>query len=173
LVKNSFGPEKWKKEHSHQFFVDSSIITMHSPEIEFNDSIQSLDLSKYKLRIIGKVNLTSHQGDIDLITSKGPKGSYEETNRITLTNNTQVGFFKRLSSKTNYSKYGHRILCSGMFYRDYYLYEKDITRKIPTFYNANSVFNGWRDTSFDTSYIGMMGIQIYPFQCSGSLLPVQ
>jgi hypothetical protein len=133
---------------------------MHSPEIEFNDNIQNLDLSKYKLRIVGKVNLTSHHGDIDLITSKGPKGSYTEKGKETLTNNTQVGFFKRLNSKTNYSKYGHRILCSGMFYRDFYLYDSDTEVYIPHFSYSNDKwsYDSWENTKLSESYIGIMGV---------------
>ena len=47
---------------------------MHSPEFEFDDSFKTLDLDSYKFRIIGFVPLTSHQGDIDVITSKGALG---------------------------------------------------------------------------------------------------
>ena len=113
------------KEHSHQFFVDNSIITMHSPEIEFNDSLNSVDLKKYKLRIIGYLPLTSNQGDIDIITSTSGSGfnNNADTNGgfIPFDGSGQqlyTGFFKKIRSSKNYSKNGHKVLCSGFFYRD-------------------------------------------------------
>lgn len=41
-----------------QFFVDSSIITMDSPDIEFNEEVVNQSMEGWKLRIVGAVPLT-------------------------------------------------------------------------------------------------------------------
>ena len=51
------------------FGVDQSIVTMHSPEIEFDDSFEHLDYSKIYCRLIGITNLTANLGILDLSTS--------------------------------------------------------------------------------------------------------
>lgn len=178
---NSIGPviEKnkditsWVNFNSAQFFVDASIVTMHSPEIEFNESIKTLDLNNYKFRIVGTVPLTSFQGDIDVITKTGPKGLYDDgTGFSVLTGSAgydYTGFYKKLTSKANYSKLGNRILCSGVFYRDAYNYTSDDYRF--TIYKTNSDFTKYLLSSvfISNKYTSIMGYHIHPFQASGSI----
>lgn len=52
------------------FFVDENLLTMHSPDIEFDDSIYYIDeYSNYKLHILGFVQLGAIIGDINIETS--------------------------------------------------------------------------------------------------------
>lgn len=39
---------------------------MHSPDIEFDDNIDNVDLSDAKIRIIGYVPVHANSGDIDI-----------------------------------------------------------------------------------------------------------
>lgn len=59
----------YSKLPNHEFFVDTSVVTFHSPDIEFNsnlDSIPDLDL-----RIIGYIPITASKSDNSLTTSTG------------------------------------------------------------------------------------------------------
>lgn len=52
------------------FFVDANLVTMHSPEIEFDSSIQNLVLDdSLELKVLGDVQLGASIGDIDIQTS--------------------------------------------------------------------------------------------------------
>lgn len=99
-------------ELTNIYAVDRQTVTFHSPDIEFDDSLNSIDLSMYKCREIGKVQFTSNSGDIDIMTSTPTIG------------NTSAGFYhKALQSLNNYS---HRRLCAGLFYWDYIVDDDDI-----------------------------------------------
>lgn len=55
---------------SSYFFVDANLVTMHSPEIEFDPSIQNLVLDdSLELKVLGDVQLGASIGDIDIQTS--------------------------------------------------------------------------------------------------------
>ena len=56
------------------FAVDQSIVTMHSPEIEFDSQFAYLTDSNWKLNIIGAVELASNIGDINIQTSTNKMG---------------------------------------------------------------------------------------------------
>lgn len=52
------------------FYVDSNLVTMHSPDIEFDTSIQNIVWDdNLELKVLGSVSLGSIVGDIDIITS--------------------------------------------------------------------------------------------------------
>lgn len=97
------------------YAVDQSIVTMHSPDIEFDDIIKSnkIDLTKYKMRIIGLVPLTSSQGDIQIITDTlGHVKKHPSMSLSTDTNITNPIYYPNISA-LNISKYGGRILGAG------------------------------------------------------------
>ena len=75
-----------------QFFINSSILTFHSPEIEFDESIRTLDWSNVKLRVVGNARQTS-------ITNK----VYLEARNIAEDYNGLKGTgFNNLTRTTNY-----------------------------------------------------------------------
>lgn len=51
------------------FYVDQSILTMHSPDIEWDDSFSSFDYSLYQLKIIGAIPFDKVVSAIDIQTS--------------------------------------------------------------------------------------------------------
>lgn len=57
------------KNDIQNFYIDSNIVTLNSPDIEFNDNIINYDFTNTKLRIVGYVSLGSVYGDINLDTS--------------------------------------------------------------------------------------------------------
>lgn len=48
------------------YFVDQHIVTLHSPDIEFDNNIPNQDLSKCKLRIVGYTPITSSNSHYDI-----------------------------------------------------------------------------------------------------------
>jgi len=58
------------------FGVDRSILTMHSPDVEFDPNITDTSYSGWKLRLIGRAPLISNASDIDIQTDTPTKESY-------------------------------------------------------------------------------------------------
>ena len=48
------------KESNTQFFVDQSIVTLNSPDIEFDTEVQSYGVEGLKLRIVGAIPITAN-----------------------------------------------------------------------------------------------------------------
>ena len=69
-------------KYSDLFFIDQSIVTLNSPEIDFDISMQTIEDSSLKLRIVGCVPITATIGDMDIITST-PQLNYYNTQKIT------------------------------------------------------------------------------------------
>ena len=109
----------WVQDNSENYYVDQSILTLHSPDIEFDESVQTMDISNLKLRIVGMVPLTSSISDIDIQTSTPP---------LALTTSVAPGFYKKtftinnnFSTSNSYlgdSHFGWRGLVSGIFWLD-------------------------------------------------------
>lgn len=59
------GTNVWKTMYG----VDQSILTMHSPEIEFDDSFKSLEYTNFKLRLVGIANMGAQVYACDIQTS--------------------------------------------------------------------------------------------------------
>lgn len=92
--------------HAEYFFVDQNILTLHSPDIEFDEGVQNLDSSGLKLRIVGVVPITANASDIDIQTS-------------TPANDTsKMGFYKETIGSENNSYHGLKNLISGAFWFD-------------------------------------------------------
>ena len=92
--------------NAESFFIDQSIVTFHSPDVEFDDSIQSLDNSALKLRIVGVVPITSTSADINIQASTAPK-------------NTELGgpYYETVGTQ-NESFQGIKSLASGVYWVD-------------------------------------------------------
>jgi hypothetical protein len=91
-----------------EFLVDENIVTMHSPDVEFDDRLQTITNGNYKLRIIGTTHLTNTLSDISITTSTPTYGNYS------------TGFYKgKVANKLiSESLYGGRQLSTGMFWSD-------------------------------------------------------
>lgn len=57
------------------FYIDENIVTFHSPDIEFDDNMWTLDYKNTELKILGYTELNSIYGDINLTTSTPVRGN--------------------------------------------------------------------------------------------------
>lgn len=130
------------EKYSDIFFVDQSVITMHSPDIEFDDSFSFLESADLKLRIVGLINFTSSIGDIDIQTSSP-----------TINVNDSTGFLHKTLGVKNRSTNAGRSLVSGLFYKDYLVDEDKNGEKYEAFTGQD----------YEFSFL------IYPWHRSGSL----
>lgn len=132
---------EWASQNSENFYVDQSIITLHSPDIEFDGNVRSIDTSGLKLRIVGYVPLTAFTGDIDIQTST-PANNYQNSSEAA------PGFYKEPIGAENISRFGWRGLMSGAFWFDEL---SDYKENICNLYH------------FTTGFV------VYPFHRNGSL----
>lgn len=106
------GTGSWVAENKEIFVTDRSIVTMHSPDIEFNDSVLNMDASGLRLRIVGVVPITGNSSDIDIQVSN-PQLLYPDSNNLT------YGFYKELGVNNNLSMNAWKNLISGPFWYDF------------------------------------------------------
>ena len=88
------------------FFIDQNVVTMHSPDIEFDEGIQNLDSSGLKLRIVGVIPITANASDIDIQTTTPANDA------------TKMGFYKEPVGVENNSYHGYKNLISGAYWFD-------------------------------------------------------
>lgn len=131
----------WVSQNSENFYVDQSIITLHSPDIEFDNNVRSIDTSGLKLRIVGYVPLTAFTGDIDIQTST-PANNYYGSSEVA------PGFYKEPIGAENISRFGWKGLMSGAFWFD-------------------EMSDYKKDTGNSNHYT--TGFVVYPFHRNGSL----
>lgn len=108
---NIIKASEWVSENKENFYVDQSILTFHSPDIEFDTNVRSIDSSGLKLRIVGFVPITSFVGDIDIQTSTPPLNYQGQ-------DTTAMGFYKEPIGVENVSRFGYRGIMSGAFWLD-------------------------------------------------------
>lgn len=143
----------WVSNNAENYYVDQSIITLHSPDIEFDTEVKTIDTSKLKLRIVGMVPLSAFSSDIDIQTST-PVNSFQDSSEL------PTGFYKEpigvendfsyQSIATHYgdSHFGWKGLVSGAFWFDEVSgYKKDV-------HNPNHLTTGF---------------VVYPWHRNGSL----
>lgn len=96
----------YAKTFPEYFFIDQSILTFHSPDIEFDESVRALNNKNLKLRIVGQVPITSTTSDIDIMTKTPVK------------NNKATGFYKESMGTQNVSRHGWKGMVNGFFWHD-------------------------------------------------------
>lgn len=113
----------WVSNNAENYYIDQSILTFHSPDIEFDNKVRSIDTSGLKLRIVGMVPLTAFASDIDIQTST-PVNNFYDSSEL------PAGFYKEpigvendfsyegLGPHLGDSHFGWRGLISGAFWFD-------------------------------------------------------
>ena len=128
------------------FFVDQSIVTFHSPDIDFNDEIKrSIDGNdSLELDIVGAVSFTNVAGDISIETSS-PVPALNDT-----------GFYHKsvLNEGLGLAK-TNKGLVAGMFYKSHPIDEKNDGKDYYPYKD--------KDSSWELNWL------IYPWHRSGSL----
>lgn len=74
----------WKDERF--FGVDRSIVTMHSPDIEFDPNFTDTSYTGWKMKIVGRTLVTRSASDIDIQTSTPPLESYYGFRKLSFIN---------------------------------------------------------------------------------------
>lgn len=92
------------------FYIDQSILTFHSPEIDFEESLSNMGSSDLKLRIVGVSPVTGTTSDLSILSntpalSKGSTGVYDKSPSIL--NLSRIGA-RGLSTGVNYIDYPYR-----------------------------------------------------------------
>lgn len=126
-------------QYENVFFVDKSIVTLHSPEVAFDESFNGIEDIDFKLRIVGLINFTSSIGDIDIETSSPTIGSKAS------------GFYHKTLGVENESVYAGRSLVSGLFYKDWLVDD------------SNGEYEANTKQDYEYSFL------IYPWQKQGAL----
>ena len=148
------GVSEWVSINSENYYVDQSIVTLHSPDIEFDDGIKNMDTSSLKLRIVGMVPLTSFASDIDIQTSTPVNSFYKSSDLPMGFYKEPIGVendFSKVSDTKHYvgnSCFGWRGLNSGVFWFD----------------ELNSYKDGQNNNNKFTT-----GFVVYPWHRDGSL----
>jgi hypothetical protein len=113
----------WVSNNAENYYIDQSILTFHSPDIEFDNEVRSIDTSGLKLRIVGMVPLTAFASDIDIQTST-PVNNFYDSSEL------PAGFYKEpigvendfsseeLRAHLGDSHFGWKGLISGAFWFD-------------------------------------------------------
>ena len=139
--------DKAKKDNAtniNTFYVDQSIITMHSPDIEFDSSVrQAIDGNEFELKIVGLTQFIANAGDISIKTSSPAPAPNDN------------GFYHRSMLNINKSSGVPTGLASGMFYKSHIIDED----------KSANIFRAYKDTNKDWE----LNWLIYPWHRSGSL----
>ena len=61
----------WDSINKQMFFIDNNIVTLNSPDIEFDDNVLNANFKNYKLRIIGAIPITGNSGNISIQADNG------------------------------------------------------------------------------------------------------
>lgn len=147
------GVASWVSNNAENYYVDQSILTFHSPDIEFDNEVRSVDTSGLKLRIVGMVPLSAFVSDIDIETST-PVNNFYDSSEL------PAGFYKEpigvendftyqgMGTSYGDSHFGWRGLISGAFWFD------ELT--------------GYKKDTGNTNYY-TTGFVVYPWHRNGSL----
>ena len=113
----------WVSNNAENYYIDQSILTFHSPDIEFDNEVRSIDTSGLKLRIVGMVPLTAFVSDVDIQTSTPVNNFYDSSELPTGFYKEPIGVendFSYEGSGTHFgdSHFGWRGLISGAFWFD-------------------------------------------------------
>ena len=166
----------WVSNNAENYYIDQSILTFHSPDIEFDNEVRSIDTSGLKLRIVGMVPLTAFASDIDIQTST-PVNNFYDSSEL------PAGFYKEpIGAENDFSyaglgvhlgdsHFGWRGLISGAFWFDELTaYKKDTgnTKHLTTGFvvypwhrngslnNTKYATNGYRSAMLDKKKMSNM-----------------
>ena len=103
---NLAGTEIEFSNTANKYKIDQQFLTFHSPDIEFDSSIQNIDQDTFSIRTVGKIEFNTNVGDISIETSSptiGPRAT---------------GFEHSMKYAGSFSD-SARGLISGWFYKDW------------------------------------------------------
>ena len=99
--------QDYRGTFSDLFFVDSSIVTFHSPDIEFDTNLRGLNQEGLKLRIVGYVPITGTVSDLDIRTSTPALNYRADISNGGSLRTVAEGFYKETVGVLNTSASGY------------------------------------------------------------------
>ena len=130
------------RDHSTDYCIDQSIVTLNSPDIEFGPNIDNTSLDGCKFRIIGAIGLTGFSGNMDLVTSTGPNRYYE--------GELAEGFYFEDAYSINIKNpmdYGNQLLVNGPYWIDAPITYYGVLEALsPADYGCGFVLYPWQAT---------------------------
>ena len=120
-ITESSDPKTWVDNNKECFYIDQSVITLNSPEIEFDNSLVNLSTSGLKLRIVGYIPFDTSYSDID-IDANAPLNlikSYSDNDGYKYYPTVAPGFSKTIiTASSSDIGYGWKSLLSGVMWFD-------------------------------------------------------
>ena len=112
--------EAWVQSNKEYFYIDQSVITLNSPDIEFTPSLRNIKTTNLKLRIVGYIPFDACYSDID-IDAEAPLNYIKQytENGYEYYPIVAPGFNKtQVSAATSDAGFGWKSLLSGPFWFD-------------------------------------------------------
>ncbi len=131
--------------YNEDFGIDRTILTLHSPEIEWDENIKQIDLNSYNIRVLGFVPVKRTLSDI-LIQSEG--STYGQQ---------QYGFIKNVPQDSSY-KNGNDVYLSGKGLISY-----------PFWIDDNAERTTWQEDQPQDRNSDVVSFVIYPWHRNGAL----
>lgn len=146
------------------FYVDQSILTMNSADIEFDQILQAQKLSDFSFKVIGYVPITSFVSSYDITTKTAPNKFYRKDNDamqlpVGLYNIETVG-----ASMFNDCVHGYKSFINGAIWHD------DLAWSTVEF-QTNGAFPAvmGSTTAYENDHNFPIGFAVYPWHGTGSL----
>lgn len=144
-IQNSIIPKTTGIVRKDIYKIDRQVITFNSPEIRYDESIQTLPLENIKLKILGRVPINAYSASL-YIDAETP--AYDSTGS------------KRGEGQVNYVNKDHkRVFISDSNQKTHSTFGGG-------YWNDNDVYS---DTMTNNSYYWSTSYPVYPFQKKGSL----
>lgn len=119
--------DAWVNENRECFYVDQSVFTMHSPDVEFAPELKALESNTLKLRIVGYVPINACYSDIDIQATAPLNYSDKASYGNTCFENCEYNYFptvapgfvkKRVGAGTDREGFGWRCLLASTMWQD-------------------------------------------------------
>lgn len=118
--------DAWVSNNKECYYIDQSIFTFHSPDIEFDDTFKTFDVAnqggsdKIGFRIVGYVPIHASYSDVDIEASTPSSYSKGKVGDVyQFKPNVAPGFIKtQVTISTDNPSYGWRSLLSGPLWYD-------------------------------------------------------
>lgn len=139
------------RKYSDFYYVDQSIVTMNSADIQFDQTLQATDFGECKMRIIGFIPMHSFMSSVDIMTNTPPNKFYTDDDDSVL---IPQGFYnsESVGAKMEECGFGWKSLISAGLWHD------DLA------HTSLRTGHGYNNPSALP-----IGFAVYPWQCSGSL----
>lgn len=137
---------------SSAYYVDSSIVTVNSPELELVDDLYTIPTNNYKFRIVGMIPLTANVSDISLETENPSLYSHDQPT------DTPLGLNKLNIHTENIGYTGFRSLIAATPYLAWFHLKAKNEDKQGDIENTIS---SWGNT--------LAGHLLYPWQSTGNI----